>query len=1468
MIPTMRRSLQFLQFFLFAFFSLAGCYLFAQTPTVNIFEERFDGPTINMTSSSASGLNNNRWGRTSIISQSAPSSDSAKVVVGDILYLTTDTIDVSPYVSVLLSFDHIAKIEGSDKAYVEVSVDKGITWTRLGPNNSRYQGGANFNTDSSFSEFSDILGWRGSPTAANIVAYPTNAWWRLATFDLTDLVAGQPNVLVRFALADGAASQPGAANRVGWFLDNVIVAGASCELLPPRVVLSPPSNYPGPYGNGRVYDTGPFEFIANVTDQSGVRRRGTNIYYQVYRRSPLITGNYSLIVNDSTPLINVSSANFRGVIPQAQIGDSIRYYMQFIDSSGCVNMSRVPLVGERYMVIFPDLPQPCEDLPIFEFPYLEDFETFPFDQTGMMYNQWINGQGDFHDWWVGVDSTVTVGTGPSGGKSGQKFLFLEATGHVGQEAHLISPCLDFYETPNPTLEFWYHMNGPHIDTLHIDIFDESIPGWVRDVSPPIIGNQGDAWRLKQVNFYNYRDRVVQIRLRAKAGKGGDLGDIAIDDFYIFNGPIYNASVPRVYTKPYTPKTPEVASFELENFGVLPITTLDATYNVYDRNGNRTTTQTETFSGLNLLPAVKQDLNFTNTYIAPDSTFTLEVIVNLANDTANSNDTNFAFSYGLNKRLVSYYDNYDNPALADDWASFPIQAGIPSKWRRYEPAKSPGTPKNAYSAPFVWGVNGNQKYDIGIDNSLVSPFIDFRNTDSTFVQFYMSRDIADGDGVHLEYSLDRGENWSVILNDNNPPATLNWYNSLNYQFIPCWADTTNGYTASRIKTTFLDDLDEVLFRFRMLTDSNDFIGFGAAVDNFNIVNPEPVDVAVTGVFSPLSYCAIDSAFVEYKVENYGRTPVSNIPIEITVLDSKNNIVDIVNETLNITLAVFDTARITSSTRSMFPGFDNYTIQVRSVMPNDTEARNDTAFKITESYFGCDLTLRFSTMPTVAAGGGLWEVFVNNVAPERRLWESTDSLLPTTTYTRTVCVKDSQEVKINLQDPTSNILRFEAQAFGFRYWLTLGGQQNINSSSYDWICPAKLSMGVDNITLIGLKGNLPLAVDYPIEVSLLDDGLDSIDNVKINLQIDNNPLITEIDTFVPELRYKDRRTHLFADAWKATPGIHTFKAWTSDPNDGNFPDTRPSDDTAYFTLNILDTVKVNNSATYCNNFDNSSRAWRALNSYSYETAANSFALGSPTKTLLNGTKSGPNSWVTVLDTTYTNYDSSSIVSDYIELEAKKCYEVTFQHRFSSEEDNDGGHFQYSVNDGFSWKTLYDNTGVAENWYNTEHVAAIMNNTQNAGWTGVSDWIESKNVVGFDQNTRAIFRFRYETDGSVVDEGWQIDDFCLDTIARTDSIKYNNCFPVGLNTFASKNISLNQNVPNPTDGYTKITYGLMTSGMLSFRVTNMLGQDFFNETQYKAAGDHMIELNVANWADGVYFYSIVFEGERIVKKMVISK
>lgn len=1457
----------FIGFFIFSFNAIGQ-------NTVNIFVERFDSPTVKMTSSSLSGLNNNAWGISTTLGMQNTNSDTAQVIVSETLYLTSDTIDATGYVSVLLSFDHIAKIEGQDKAYVEVSIDKGLSWTHLGPNNTFYQGSsAAFASDSVFNELKNPFLWLGIPSGNNPTTYPSPSWFVQENFDISELVAGQKNILVRFALQDGFNSGTGAAGRKGWFLDNVIVAGSTCELLPPNVSIAAPTSYPGAYGNGRVYDTGPYVFVANVLDQSGILKDSTYLEYSRW------DGNGVFISSNRVPMVNVSSANYRGVIPAANVGDSIRYKMRFMDSSGCDNITFFPTVGERYMKIRHDLPQPCVTTPEFTFPHFEDFETFEIDLTGKLYNNWINAQGDLHDWQVGVDTTPTNFTGPAGrgkrgGHSGRKFLYLEATGHVGQEAHLLSPCLDFYETPNPTLEFWYHMRGPHIDTLHIDLYDETTQSWVLDIVSPIGGNQGNVWKLKQANFYNYRNQIAQVRFRAKAGKGGDVGDICIDDFRIYNGPIYNAAVVKIVNTPFTPTTPQNVTFTLENFGVLDITSLPAQYNIYDPQDNVIASGNHTFNSLTVNPSQQIDLTFPTTYTPPNKEFKIEVIVNLPNDTANLNDTNNALTYGLNKRSATYYDNFDNPARAIDWTSYPVEPGVVSKWKRYQPTATPGVPNYAFSEPWVWGVNGNQKYSIGIDNSLISPFIDMSNTDSAFMQFESFRDIAGhnnglgGNSMHMEYSIDRGATWKFLPDDNNPPATLNWYTGLDTSTgIPGWLDSTKGWEKSRIKITYLDDEPEVLFKFRFSTDSLDNFGYGPNIDNFSIINPEPIDIAVTGVFEPFDGCELDQLPVTFKLENYGKTPVNSIPVKVNIIDNASNtVLTTFTETVNVNLNVFDTVRYTTTNKAVFPKLGTFRVEVISQATGDTGPLNDTAFKNTDSYYGCTLTVKAFT--DVAIGKGSWEIYENGSPTEARLLTKFDSLTPLSTYVERYCVRDSTEIKINLKDPDKSLTRFEVSGYGVNYWLTLGGFADVNSSSYDWICPAMLSMGVEKVELIGLEGNMPLAIDYPIRAHLLDNGLDSIHNVEVNLQIDNNPVITEKDTFNPELRFKDRRVHNFKDVWTATPGRHYFKVWTSNPNDGNVPDTRASDDTISFNIDIIDTIKMNQVNPYCNSFDQTPGSWRALNAYTYKENV-AMVNGTPNKTVFNSNHSGASSWVTVLDTTYGNYDSSAVTSDFIEMVGKSCYEVTFWHRFLTEEDNDGGQFQYSSDNGKTWNTLYDYSGEAQNWYNTDHIAAIIGNTQNGGWTGNSNgWLESKNVIGFQDDTKALFRFRFESDGSVVDEGWQIDDFCMDSISRTDSNKYKNCFPVGLDEFDNKNVSLSNCYPNPSGDISNVTFGLKKSGQINFTVINMMGQQFYNESEFKAAGEHLIQINVNNWADGVYFYSIEFEGERIVKKMVVRK
>ena len=82
------------------------------------------------------------------------------------------------------------------------------------------------------------------------------------------------------------------------------------------------------------------------------------------------------------------------------------------------------------------------------------------------------------------------------------------------------------------------------------------------------------------------------------------------------------------------------------------------------------------------------------------------------------------------------------------------------------------------------------------------------------------------------------------------------------------------------------------------------------------------------------------------------------------------------------------------------------------------------------------------------------------------------------------------------------------------------------------------------------------------------------------------------------------------------------------------------------------------------------------------------------------------------------------------------------------------------------------------------------------------------------------------------------------------------------------LGQNVPNPSNGITNIEYNLPQAGKVNFNVTDILGQVIYTKQIKELAGKHKLELNTNDFSNGVYYYSIEYNGKRLVKKMLISK
>ncbi|MCF8297512.1 MAG: T9SS type A sorting domain-containing protein, partial [Saprospiraceae bacterium] len=155
----------------------------------------------------------------------------------------------------------------------------------------------------------------------------------------------------------------------------------------------------------------------------------------------------------------------------------------------------------------------------------------------------------------------------------------------------------------------------------------------------------------------------------------------------------------------------------------------------------------------------------------------------------------------------------------------------------------------------------------------------------------------------------------------------------------------------------------------------------------------------------------------------------------------------------------------------------------------------------------------------------------------------------------------------------------------------------------------------------------------------------------------------------------------------------------------------------------------------------------------------------------------------------------------------------------------------------------------------------NKKTETWTGT---LNSNDSVLFEFQTNAnapygIFNFCAGTDYNG-DSNSSNDSLCKSVVgAMCDE---------GFSEFEKNGFILEQNIPNPTTGTTRITYIVPISGTIRFDLINVLGQRMQTQEQTVMAGQHSIELYVGDLPAGVYYYSVLFEGRRLVKKMVISK
>lgn len=709
---------------------ISASIVIAQT---SLYNENFDNVPISMTASSTAG--NPTWSLNSSYQTNGTNSDSAVVQLSDTLILESNTFSTMGFPFVTLEFDHICKIDFFDKAVIEYSTNNGSTWTQL--TSTEYLG-SGFLNGNAFSAVSYTVWNVGVGTAI-----PAASWWQSEQFDLA-ATGNQTQVKIRFVLID--ADNNGARNNYGWLIDRVDVIGAPCELVPPTILPT------GTIYQGAVFGTGPYQVRADVQDASGIA--SVSLDYTVNSGAP------------TSLTMTLQSGNiYQATIPAATVGDTICYTISATDNTTCSNQAQFPAMGCTQFIVNPSAPPNCLGNPVSNYNYAETFANFtpgngrPFGGLGTFVNDWENSTADSHDWWVYNTTTRSTGTGPTNDHSpgDANYVYVEASGFSNQTAILNTPCYNFSGLNAPKFSFWYFMYGSGLGELHVDIFTNN--AWQLDVTPAIIGDQGNQWLFREIDLTAYAGTIVQLRFRGIVG-GNLLSDIAIDDIEIIE-PIQTELALSAIVTPNASScngsANETVTVKVDNLGSQSQDTIPLAYSI---NGGPTVRDT---AFLPALPSTSFNHTFQQTFdMSTPGTYTIDAWHELPLDGDNTNDSLFGFSVTTNNILSNFpdtvtFDNFtvgtpgtflngwgNNPSNSFDW--FVNTGGTTSG--QTGPSGDTTTSSGAGNYIYYEATNVPQ----GEEGSVFSGCLDINNLNKPELKFFYHMSGIEMGELHLDINI--------------------------------------------------------------------------------------------------------------------------------------------------------------------------------------------------------------------------------------------------------------------------------------------------------------------------------------------------------------------------------------------------------------------------------------------------------------------------------------------------------------------------------------------------------------------------------------------------------------------------------------------------------------------------------------------------------------------------------------------
>ena len=811
---------------------------------------------------------------------------------GEISFVESPCMDFSGLVvDPILEFAQIFTTESCcDEGYVDLSLDAGATWTRLGA----FGEGTNWYNDA-FNNW-----WDGASGGAGE--------WRLARHLITG-AAGEANVKLRIGFSsDGSVADEGfGVDDIHIFEQPAINAGVA-------EILSPAS------GCGM----GATESVILVIQNFGSDTlTGFEVGYDIGNGPVTETYNANLLPGslDTITLTSTVDLSAFGTF-------NMEAWTMVLMDGDSTNDSTSTVINSFELLS--------------TLPYFQDFENGD--------GGWITG-GTLSSWELGLPTNTFIDTAFSGVNAW--VTNLDSAYNNSELSFIESPCMDFSGLNiDPVLRFAHiYSTEACCDEGFVDVSFDAGNTWARlgafgegdnwyndqfnNWWDGTSGTPGE-WRVAShlidgaAGQSNVKVRFVFSSDGSVSGEG-----FGVDDVQIFEQPAVNAGIIEILS----PMTgcglgSESVTVVIENFGDTELVDYMVGFNVGAGDVMETVTDTLaiaevdtfTFTGL-------ADLSIPGTY---DLSAWTAVVGDgdLLNDTLSTTITS---SPVIN--TLPYTEDFES----GEGGWYAEMVGLEGIWEFGDPeGVSIDTANSGINA---WVSNRDSlNYPNGMLSYLYSPCFDLSGlVIDPILNFAIIFNSENGwDGTWVEVSTDAGATWSLV---GNLGEGENWFNNNNFfnaNIDQGWAGSS-AETIEWINAEHLLDgtagFSDVIIRFGFSSDGSVNTFEGAAIDDISLTEQPPINGELTEFLSPVSACGLGMEDVTAVVTNLGSEVMDSVMISYSI-NGNTPVMETFNDTL-LSGAV-DTFTFVTTADLSVPGDYEFEVIVTTIGDGDEENDTLTAF----------------------------------------------------------------------------------------------------------------------------------------------------------------------------------------------------------------------------------------------------------------------------------------------------------------------------------------------------------------------------------------------------------------------------------------------------------------------------------------------------------------------------------------------